>query len=105
MEHGSIERQIHVGASPEVVYDVVSDPGHVARWWSDAADFEPAPGRSGVLAWHAKAHTLLTVTEEDIREQGWEAAALDEYYVSHEDGWTRRLAELADYAAELVARR
>ncbi len=27
MEHGSIERAIHVDASPEVVYEVISNPG------------------------------------------------------------------------------
>ncbi len=90
MEHGSIERQVHVGAAPEVVYDVVSDPGHVARWWSLRPDGDG---------------TLRTVTEEGLREQGWEAAALEEYYLSHRDGRGRRLGELADYAAELVTRR
>jgi uncharacterized protein YndB with AHSA1/START domain len=82
MEHGSIERQIHVGAPPEVVYDLVSDPGHVARWWIDVADFEPAPDRSGVLGWNVKAHTRPTAVH-----------------------LSRRLGELADYAAELVIRR
>lgn len=154
MEHGSIEKQIRIAASPQVVYEVVSSPEHIARWWSDVADFEPAPGARGVLGWDAKAHTrpttvnitivetvpgerfrfrwvhpdgeaatehnsmlvtfalspdgdgtLLTVTEEGMREQGWEAAVLEEYYRSHDDGWTRHLADLARYAAQLAATR
>jgi uncharacterized protein YndB with AHSA1/START domain len=152
MEYGVIEKQIHVDAPPDIVYAVVSEPEHIAQWWSDVADFEPTPGRTGVLAWDAKAHTrptrvnitvvatvpnerfafrwvhpdgvaatsqnsmlvtfvlvpdgegtLLTVTEEGMREQGWEAAALEEYYTSHDDGWTRHLTSLATYAAKLAA--
>jgi uncharacterized protein YndB with AHSA1/START domain len=49
------------------------------------------------------AGTLLTVTEDGMREQGWEAAVLEEYYASHDDGWSRHLADLVEYAAELVA--
>lgn len=48
--------------------------------------------------------TLVTVTEEGMREQGWEAAVLEEYYNSHNEGWTRHLAELATYAATLATR-
>src|SRR5690349_13365323 len=57
MEYGTIEKRIHIDASPEVVYEVVSRPEHIVCWWSDAADFEPAPGASGVIAWTEKAHT------------------------------------------------
>ena len=31
MEYGSIEREIHVDASPEVVFEVVSRPEHISR--------------------------------------------------------------------------
>ena len=48
--------------------------------------------------------TLLTVTEEGMREQGWEAAVLEDYYASHDDGWTRHLANLALYAATVPSR-
>src|SRR5690349_22941456 len=49
-EMGSIEREIHVDASPEVVFDVVSKPEHVREWWSDEADFASEPGGTGFLA-------------------------------------------------------
>ncbi|MDA0632354.1 SRPBCC domain-containing protein [Nonomuraea sp. MCN248] len=55
MEHGSIEREIHVDASPEVVYEVVSRPEHLSRWWTDDADFEPVPGAVGELVWGDRA--------------------------------------------------
>ena len=57
MEYGSIEKQIHVDASPEVVYEVVSRPEHIARWWTDEAELEPTPGGSGVLIWRGRAGT------------------------------------------------
>ncbi|MDF5751848.1 SRPBCC domain-containing protein [Spongiactinospora sp. TRM90649] len=51
MEYGSIEREIHIDASPEVVFEVVSRPEHIMEWWADEADFEATPGSIGELAW------------------------------------------------------
>ncbi|MEU8301205.1 SRPBCC domain-containing protein [Micromonospora sp. NPDC048909] len=51
MEHGSIERDIHVDASPEVVFEVVSRPEHMREWWPDDARFEPVVGAPGELVW------------------------------------------------------
>jgi uncharacterized protein YndB with AHSA1/START domain len=47
MEYGSIEREIHIDASPEVVFDVVSNPAHLREWWPDEADFPAVPGGEG----------------------------------------------------------
>jgi uncharacterized protein YndB with AHSA1/START domain len=47
MEHGTIEREIHIDASPEVVFDVVSNPEHVRGWWPDEADYPAVPGGTG----------------------------------------------------------
>jgi uncharacterized protein YndB with AHSA1/START domain len=49
MEYGSIERQIHVEAAPEVVYDVVSNPAHVREWWPDDASYPVEPGGAGFI--------------------------------------------------------
>lgn len=49
MEFGKIEREIHVDASPEVVYEVVSSPGHLKEWWPDDADVVAEPGAAGHL--------------------------------------------------------
>lgn len=51
MEHGSIEREIHIDASPEVVFEVVSRPEHLREWWPDEADLDPVPGGAGELRW------------------------------------------------------
>ncbi|WP_173065529.1 SRPBCC domain-containing protein [Phytohabitans houttuyneae] len=52
MEYGKIEREIHVDASPEVVYEVVSRPEHLREWWPDDATLDPTPGGVGELVWH-----------------------------------------------------
>jgi uncharacterized protein YndB with AHSA1/START domain len=49
MELGTIEREIFVDAAPEVVFEVVSSPGHVKQWWTDDARYEPVPGSDGEL--------------------------------------------------------
>lgn len=50
MEYGSIEREIYIEASPEVVYEVISTPEHLRQWWPDEADLEPVPGATGVIS-------------------------------------------------------
>jgi uncharacterized protein YndB with AHSA1/START domain len=47
MEYGNIEREIHVEATPEVVFAVVSSPEHLREWWPDEAEIEPTPGAVG----------------------------------------------------------
>jgi uncharacterized protein YndB with AHSA1/START domain len=47
MEFGTIEREIHIEASPEVVFDVVSSPEHVREWWPDEAEYPAVPGGAG----------------------------------------------------------
>ena len=49
MELGTIEREIYIEASPEIVFDVVSSPAHVEQWWPDQAHYEPAPGSVGEI--------------------------------------------------------
>lgn len=47
MEFGTIEREIHVDAAPEVVFDVVSSPEHLKEWWPDDAQVVATPGAAG----------------------------------------------------------
>jgi uncharacterized protein YndB with AHSA1/START domain len=51
MEFGSIEREIHVEAPPEVVFEVVSRPEHIREWWYAETEVEPTPGATGELVW------------------------------------------------------
>ncbi len=50
MEMGTIEREIHIEAAPEVVYEVISTPEHMRQWWPDEADLDPVPGAAGVIS-------------------------------------------------------
>ena len=52
MEYGSIEREIHVDASPEVVFEVVSSSEHLKEWWPDEAEIEPTAGADGRIVFH-----------------------------------------------------
>lgn len=53
MEHGSIERELRIDAPPEVVFEVVSDPAHVAQWWPDEARYEAVAGSAGEIVFHS----------------------------------------------------
>jgi uncharacterized protein YndB with AHSA1/START domain len=47
MEFGTLEREIHIDASPDIVFEVVSRPEHLREWWPDDTDIEPFAGASG----------------------------------------------------------
>jgi uncharacterized protein YndB with AHSA1/START domain len=51
MEFASIEREIHVEAPPETVFEVISRPEHVREWWYAESDVQPTPGATGELVW------------------------------------------------------
>ncbi|MEO7269229.1 MAG: SRPBCC domain-containing protein, partial [Knoellia sp.] len=67
MEFGTLERSVHVEASPEVVFEVVSQPEHIREWWSDDASLDDvAPGAVGELVWGDRAQVeSFTVVEVD----------------------------------------
>jgi uncharacterized protein YndB with AHSA1/START domain len=58
MEYGTIERELHIDASPEVVFDVVSSPDHVREWWPDEAEYPAAPGGAGRIGFRDPTQTL-----------------------------------------------
>jgi uncharacterized protein YndB with AHSA1/START domain len=70
MEYGSIERDLHIDASPEVVYEVISAAEHLREWWPDEAGLDPVPGGTGFVLFgdstspDAK-REALTVVEAD----------------------------------------
>ncbi|WP_035848992.1 SRPBCC domain-containing protein [Kitasatospora azatica] len=70
MEYGSIERELHIDASPEVVFEVLSSPEYIRDWWSAETEFEPAAGVTGSFTWTdqdsgAQESALFTVVEAD----------------------------------------
>jgi uncharacterized protein YndB with AHSA1/START domain len=47
----SVEREILIEASPEVVWRVITEPEQIGRWFSDDADVEGRAGADGTLTW------------------------------------------------------
>jgi uncharacterized protein YndB with AHSA1/START domain len=47
----SVEREILIEATPEVVWGVITEPEQISRWFSDAADVEGRVGADGTLTW------------------------------------------------------
>ena len=75
MEYGSIERELYVDASPEVVFEVVSRPEHLREWWPDDATLDDrAPGGTGELTFGNHGHRVGVRGAADGRRVG--AAAL-----------------------------
>ncbi|MGW4489414.1 SRPBCC domain-containing protein [Amycolatopsis sp. NPDC004368] len=50
MEYGTIERDIRIAAIPEVVYEVVTRPEHIAAWWGFQVDFAASAGAAGRMS-------------------------------------------------------
>jgi uncharacterized protein YndB with AHSA1/START domain len=51
MEYGTIEREFHVDAAPEVVFEVISSPAHIREWWDADTDLVPVSGATAELVW------------------------------------------------------
>jgi uncharacterized protein YndB with AHSA1/START domain len=47
----SVEREILIEASPEVVWGVITEPEQINRWFSDEAEVEGRAGADGALTW------------------------------------------------------
>jgi uncharacterized protein YndB with AHSA1/START domain len=47
----SVEREILIAASPEVVWGVITEPEQIVRWFSDEAEIEGRAGAEGTLRW------------------------------------------------------
>ncbi|WP_434619509.1 SRPBCC domain-containing protein [Arthrobacter sp. A5] len=63
MEYGRIEREIHVDASPDGVFEVLSSPEHLKEWWRDEAEIDAAAGATGRIVFHRAApEEALVVT-------------------------------------------
>lgn len=70
MEHGMIEREIEIDASPATVYEVITSPEHLKEWWPDEAVIDPTPGAIGELVFGDRASgeaqiPKLTVVDAD----------------------------------------
>ena len=68
-QFGTIEREIHIDASPEVVFDVVSSPEHLREWWPDEAEYPVVAGGAGKIGFRDTDESLswvqFTVVDAD----------------------------------------
>jgi uncharacterized protein YndB with AHSA1/START domain len=55
MRADRIEREIRIDAPIDVVWAVVTEPEHIATWFSDEAEIDVRPGGDGRLVWQMKA--------------------------------------------------
>ena len=51
MATDSVEREILIEATPEVVWGVITEPEQISRWFSDEAEVEGRAGADGTLTW------------------------------------------------------
>ena len=51
MAADSVEREILIEASPEVVWGVITEPAQISRWFTDEAEVEECAGADGTLTW------------------------------------------------------
>lgn len=51
MAANSVEREILIDASPEIVWGLITEPEQISRWFSDEADLEEREGADGTLTW------------------------------------------------------
>jgi uncharacterized protein YndB with AHSA1/START domain len=60
-----IERDILIEAPVGVVWDVVTQPEQIGRWFSDAAEIDVRPGGEGSLSWQEYGTIRLRVEAVD----------------------------------------
>lgn len=51
MAADSVEQEILIEASPEVVWRVITEPEQISRWFSDEAELDGRVGGDGTLTW------------------------------------------------------
>lgn len=126
----TIERELHIDASPEIVYEVLTSPEHLVKWWPDEADVTLAPGEPGTISflpnypsiplkvdeavpvsrfsftWASDLRVTFTLTPSGtgtlVRfvETGHTTAAA---HAENSQGWDHFLPRLAEYAPATVA--
>lgn len=103
-----IERELHVRAPIERVWEVVTDATYVARWFGDKAEVDLRPGGAAMFGWteHGDANAVVERVEpprlfsfrwmraHDVPYDPAAVTTLVEFTLTPEDGGTRlRLVE------------
>lgn len=98
---GTIERDVLIEAPADVVWDVLTDPAQIPRWFSDSAEIDLRPGGAGTLGW--REHGSVEIAVERVErprlfsfrwmsgegENRWANSLLVEFTLTDEAGGTR----------------
>ena len=66
-EFGRIDRELHIEAEPDVVFEVISRPEHLREWWPDDARLDEGSGAQGELIWNGDQGSSVTVPIKVVR--------------------------------------
>lgn len=61
----TIEREITINAPIATVWDVITKPEHICKWFSDSAELELKPGGQGNLSWESYGEAPLEIVDVD----------------------------------------
>ncbi len=144
-----IEREILIDAHVEVVWAVVTEPEHIAGWFSESVELDLRPGGEMALGWSGHGtvqgqveqveppelfsfrwvvaqpgheltdqnstlvefrlsaegeSTRLTVVESGFSDLVGTENENQRHFDDHQQGWTKELGELVDYATGRTGR-
>ena len=84
MELLSVRREIVLAAPREIVWQLLTDSEHLARWFANEVDLDPRPGGTGVFRWHDGAERRARVdVVDDERELAFEWTDADGSGATH----------------------
>ena len=64
-----VRREVVLPASPDEVWDALTDPDRLAEWFANDVDLDPRPGGEGLFRWDdgATRRAVVEVVEEPRR--------------------------------------
>ncbi len=78
MDLGIVRREIVLAAPRRIVWELLTEPDHLARWFANEVELDPRPGGAGVFRWHDGSERRARVDVADAeRELTFEWADAD----------------------------
>jgi uncharacterized protein YndB with AHSA1/START domain len=92
-----VTREIVFPASPDEVWQALTDPDQLERWFANDVELDPRPGGAGVFRWDDGEERRATVVVAEPRERlvlDWDENGEVEFMVEEvEDGTRLRVRE------------
>ena len=111
MVPNQIRREIQIDAPIDVVWQVITQPEHLTKWFPDSAELDLRPGGQGRFGWDGHGTSVLRVVDVDVphrfsyrwcHEEGTEPLESNSLLVTFEltpsDGGTRLQLTESGYA-------